>query len=133
MLHSPLLLAATLALAPQRPELPDAAAVSASLRRLASARPDLVALSEYGTSAAGRPLELVRLGAPEDGRPGLLIVGGLDAEHPFEPWLCAQLAERLATDEAASDLLASYTVYVLPLADPDGLTLARRGGEAGHR
>jgi hypothetical protein len=105
----------------------DPAALPAQLRGWEREHPGLCTAAVYGHSAQGRELWSLRL-APlplAPARPALLLVAGLEADRPFEPALCLDLARRLLAGAAAGEpavveLLEAYTVHLVPLADPDG-------------
>jgi len=76
--------------------------------------------STLGTSTEGRAIELITISSdPEnaDRRPALLIVAGIDATHHTGILVARDLATRLAAEHA--DLLATTTVYIVPLLNPD--------------
>jgi hypothetical protein len=79
---------------------------------------------ELGRTRQGRPLLALQLNAAEDGKPGLLLVAGIDAEHRTGPGFVLDHARRLLAAEETPALLESFTVYCIPAANPDGLALA---------
>lgn len=85
-----------------------------------------VSTRTIGQSGEGRSIELITLSSSPDqadARPALLIVAGIDATHETGTRVARELAGRLASEHAA--LLSDYTVYIVPLANPDAA--ARRG------
>jgi hypothetical protein len=93
--------------------------LGASSRALVAEFPDLARLETVGASREGRPIELLTIG--RGSTPALL----LGVPHPNEPigtltieFLCRLLCE---DDELRRRLDA--TVYVIKVADPDGLAL----------
>jgi hypothetical protein len=81
----------------------------------------LVQIESIGRTAGGRPLEIIRLG--EDRAPYRVFVRA--RAHPWESgssWVAHGLIERLLKDDAgAKAFLEQYTVYVLPMANKDGV------------
>ena len=95
------------------------AELRADLRALVAAFPAVARLETVGTSAEGRPIELVTVG---HGRRPVLLAG---VPHPNEPigtltlrFLCRLLCE---DDELRARL--DVTLYAIPVADPDGFVL----------
>ncbi len=98
----------------------DARAASAQDRANVSTR-------TLGLSSEGRNIDLITLSSsPEnaDSRPALLVVAGIDATHLSGIRVARQLAGRLASERA--DLLSDYTVYIVPLVNPDAAARATR-------
>ena len=85
----------------------------------------LVRIEPIGQTAAGRPLEIVRIGDPA--APHRVFVRA--RAHPWEAgsnWVAHGLIERLLTgDEETRRFLRVYSVSVLPMANKDGVA---RGG-----
>ena len=91
-------------------------------RFLASIKPNpLVQLETIGNTVEGRPLELVRIGNPQAPRRVFLRARA----HPWEAgssWVAQGVIQRLLLgDELARNCLARYCVYILPLANKDGV------------
>ena len=85
----------------------------------------LVSLETIGRTVEGRPLEMVRVGRPE--APHRVLVRA--RAHPWEPggnWVVEGLIRGLlADDEANRRYLDRYAVYVLPMANKDGVARGR--------
>lgn len=81
----------------------------------------LVQIESIGRTAGGRPLEIIRLG--EDRAPYRVFVRA--RAHPWESgssWVVHGLIERLLKHDAgARAFLEQYTVYILPMANKDGV------------
>jgi len=88
-------------------------------------RHPLVRVESIGTTAAGRPLEIVRIG--RQAAPYRVFVRA--RAHPWEAgsnWVAHGLIQRLlAGDVDANRFLDRYSVSVLPMANKDGVA---RGG-----
>lgn len=97
--------------------------IERELRALASEHGEATAL-ELGRSRSGRPLLALQLNAAQPGKPGLLLAAGIDAEHRTGPSFVLDHARRLLSADEPPELLASYTVFCIPAANPDGLALA---------
>ena len=93
---------------------------------LESIRPSpLVEITPIGETAEGRGLEIVRVGR-EDAPYRVFLRA---RAHPWEPggnWVVQGLVDRLLKgDEEAEKHLARYCVYVLPMANKDGVARGR--------
>ena len=89
---------------------------------LASIRPNpKIAIQSIGKTAEGRPLEIVRVGQP--GAPYRVFLRA--RAHAWEPggnWVVEGLVHRLLSDDAeAKKLLEMYCVYIMPMANKDGV------------
>lgn len=79
-----------------------------------------------GTSAEGRPVEVIAIGEAaigadglsRDERPALVIVAGMQGHHAVGRATARAVGERLMRDHP--DLLSGRTVYILAEANPDG-------------
>ena len=110
-------------------------AVRGSCRTVPSLRPGEVArvdpaelqgqITPIGKTAEGRPLEIVRVGRPE--APYRVFLRA--RAHAWEPggnWVVQGLVNRLLKDDAeAKKDLAMYCVYVMPMANKDGVARGR--------
>jgi hypothetical protein len=80
-----------------------------------------VALIPIGRTVQGRPLSIIRVGSPDAPHSVLLRARA----HPWESggnWVVQGLIRSLLRDEPANQkYLARYTVYVLPMANMDGV------------
>jgi hypothetical protein len=114
--------------------------VEAALRELAKAAPCDVSLDELTRTHGGRPVLALTFGrAPgrgasptprgEPSRPSLLVMGGIHGDEPLSVAVALDLARRLATQGGEDPVLAralrELRVVVVPLLNPDGLTLHR--------
>ncbi len=81
----------------------------------------LVNVAAIGTTAGGRPLEIIRIG--DAAAPYRVFVRA--RAHPWEAgssWVAHGLVERLLKgDDDATRFLKRYSVYVLPMANKDGV------------
>lgn len=84
-----------------------------------------VTIEKIGQTVAGRELEIVRLGNPDATYRVFLRARA----HPWESgsnWVCSGLMKRLlARDEVSRNCLALYCLYVLPMANKDGVAAGR--------
>jgi hypothetical protein len=80
-----------------------------------------VRIEPIGKTAAGRPLEMIRIG--DDRAPYRVFVRA--RAHPWEAgssWVAQGLIQRLVKDdEEVKRFLGRYTVYVMPMANKDGV------------
>ena len=81
-------------------------------------------VEEYGRSQEGRPLRMLRIGAP-DARARLLVGGHLHAGEYVGGHMARRVAARLLARDAAGDaslrgFLDAAQVLVAPLLNPDG-------------
>ena len=85
----------------------------------------LVQITPIGQTVQGRPLEIVRVGHPE--APDHVFIRA--RAHSWEPggnWVIEGLVRRLlAGDADAERFLQRYCVYILPMANKDGVALGR--------
>jgi hypothetical protein len=85
----------------------------------------LVQIKMIGRTVQGRELEIVRIGNPQ--APRRVFVRA--RAHPWEPggnWVVEGLVQRLLQNDAeAQKFLRRYCVYVMPLANKDGVALGR--------
>jgi hypothetical protein len=93
---------------------------------LATIRPNpLVGITPIGETAEGRPLEIMRVGRPE--APYRVFLRA--RAHAWEAggnWVVQGLVNRLLKDDAeAKTDLAMYCVYILPMANKDGVARGR--------
>ncbi|MCH7527240.1 MAG: hypothetical protein IID39_07370 [Planctomycetes bacterium] len=102
--------------------------LQAALETLVAAHPDQAELTEFGKSRQGRSLWALTLAAqgakPPGARTALLVVAGIDGDHLVGSEVALRVAQKLLADhaegvEAATKLLTSHTVYVLPRVNPD--------------
>jgi len=95
-------------------------------RLLASLRSNpLVQITSIGKTVQGRELEIIRVGNPQ---PPFRVFLRARA-HAWEPggnWVVEGLVHRLLQDDAdAKKFLTRFCVYILPMANKDGVALGR--------
>ena len=85
----------------------------------------LVEITPIGQTVEGRELEIIRVGQPDAPRRVLLRARA----HPWEPggnWVVEGLIKRLLRgDDDARRWLSRYCVYVMPIANKDGVARGR--------
>ncbi|HEU4799423.1 MAG TPA: M14 family metallopeptidase [Gemmatimonadales bacterium] len=102
----------------------DGRALRAAFDDLARQHPRLVTVSTLGTSAGGRPLTLVRLGAASDEeRPALLVIANAHGPHVVGSEVALRVTQRLAaaypSDSTVRSALDRSAIYLVPRANPD--------------
>lgn len=83
----------------------------------------LVEISPVGNTVEGRPLEIIRVGDPD--APYRIFIRA--RAHSWEPggnWVVQGLIRSLLQDDAAS-YLKRYCVYIMPMANKDGVARGR--------
>jgi len=84
-----------------------------------------VEIVTIGKTVEGRELEIIRVGNPEAAHRVLLRARA----HPWEPggnWVVEGLIKRLLRpDEEANQYLSTYCVYIMPMANKDGVARGR--------
>ena len=84
-----------------------------------------VEIANIGKTVEGRDLEIIRIGNPD--APGRVFLRA--RAHPWEAggnWVVEGLIERLLRDDAdARRYLDRYCVYIMPLANKDGVVRGR--------
>ena len=93
---------------------------------LATIRPNpLVGITAIGKTAEGRTLEIVRVGRP-DAPYRVFLRARAHAWEPGGNWVVLGLVSRLLEDDAeAKKDLAAYCVYIMPMANKDGVAHGR--------
>jgi hypothetical protein len=91
-----------------------------------SIRPDRrVEITPIGKTVEGRELEIIRIGNPDAGHRIFLRARA----HPWEPggnWVVQGLVRRLlCDDENAKRYLDAYCIYIMPMANKDGVARGR--------
>ncbi len=85
----------------------------------------MIEITTIGHTVEDRQLEMIRVGAP-DAPHGVLIRA---RAHPWEPggnWVLEGLIRRLLRDDdGARQCLATYCLYVMPMANKDGVARGR--------
>jgi len=104
--------------------------VSAALRSLASAHPQITKLIPIGKSQGGSEIVVLRIAAQTQGRTdpdlrtAMFVAANIEGLHVIGTEaalaLCEKLLSGYGTDKAVTALLDSRTIYVAPLLNPDG-------------
>src|SRR6185369_7893945 len=85
----------------------------------------VVEIAKIGKTVEGRDLEMIRVGDPAAPHSVLLRARA----HPWEPggnWIVEGLVDRLLTNDAdAKQFLKRYCVYIMPMANKDGVARGR--------
>ena len=92
------------------------------------ARSPLATLSTLARTREGREVFLLTIGDGKiDNRPGILVLGGVDATQLVGSELAVrmarQLVERAGEDKATARLLEQVTFYIIPRTSPDACEL----------
>ena len=106
--------------------------------------PSKVQVQEIGRSFEGRPLKVIRIGDGDKSKPAVFIDAGIHARYDMtgimpsnsssqhcrewvSPAAVTYLIHRMVeTDGEYDALLNKFTVYVLPLVNPDGYEYSRQ-------
>lgn len=104
--------------------------VSAALRSLAFAHPQITKLIPIGKSQGGSEIVVLRIAAQTQGRTdpdlrtAMFVAANIEGLHVIGTEaalaLCEKLLSGYGTDKAVTALLDSRTIYVAPLLNPDG-------------
>ncbi len=85
----------------------------------------MVEITTIGHTVEGRELEMIRVGSPD--APHRVLIRA--RAHPWEPggnWVLEGLIRRLLRDDdVAQQCLATYCLYVMPMANKDGVARGR--------
>ncbi len=85
----------------------------------------MVEISSIGHTVEGRELEMIRVGSTD--APHRVLIRA--RAHPWEPggnWVIEGLIRRLLRDDdVAQQCLATYCLYVMPMANKDGVARGR--------
>lgn len=104
------------------------------LADLAARYPDRCSVETWGTLPSGRKIMALRLaaGANTTVRPRVLCTASMHGDETAGYWLMLRLAEHLLA-ENPDRLLDDLTVYINPLANPDGAFASDNSTLAGAR
>lgn len=91
------------------------------MRDLAAKYPEQCQMETWGTLPSGRKIMALRLaaGAQTEARPQVLCTATMHGDETAGYWLLLKMAEHLLA-ENPGHLLDELTIYVNPLANPDG-------------
>lgn len=106
----------------------------ADLDELASAYPTLMSVQTCGTTLDGRAIPEVILGNPESGR-HLFIQASIHAKEYINTLLAMKQIEQLLVHHrdgmyrgvSYEELLSQACFYILPMSNPDGVTISQMG------
>ena len=103
----------------------DHQAITASLRKLEADHPKAVSVRSLAKTREGRDVWLATIGRPDaKGRPAVLVVANLEADHLVGSQVALGLIERIVAadgkDAAVTGLIDARTIYVVPRLNPDG-------------
>ncbi len=105
---------------PALPPLVDHGEVVRRITAVAAAAPDLFSVEQLGTSIEGRSINLVRIGS---GATPVLLWSQMHGDEPTATSALFDLFEYLTrhrTDPAVRRLLATLTLHIIPMLNPDG-------------
>ncbi len=104
--------------------------IHARMNTLATARPDIVSVSDIGDSLESRDILALRITGPDqpgnlaDDRPVVLWQGGQHAREWVSPatvmYIADQLIELYDTDSRVRDLVDTVDFRIIPVCNPDG-------------
>ena len=107
------------------------------LHGLVKQHPGRLEIEEWGRSRKDRPLLVARVAfagkVPAEQRPALLLVAGLDGRRLDDSRIAMEQLRRILAakdDSQTAGRLARCTLYICPLANPDGLALGIAGNGA---
>jgi hypothetical protein len=99
--------------------------LTANLRRIEAAHPRAIQVGSLAKTQEGRDVWIATIGRPEaKGKPAVLIVANLEADHVVGSQVALGLIERMVAADgknpAVSKLIDAATIYVVPRLNPDG-------------
>eukprot|EP00092_Neocalanus_flemingeri_P013120 GFUD01014138.1.p1 GENE.GFUD01014138.1~~GFUD01014138.1.p1 ORF type:complete len:338 (+),score=102.31 GFUD01014138.1:97-1110(+) len=96
------------------------------MKCLAYTYTELVTLVKIGNSYEGRPLLVARVGLGESNTTTVWLDGGVHAREWISPAAASYvLAELVINSMDYTSLLTNFTVYVMPVMNPDGYEYSR--------
>ncbi|WP_341877099.1 M14 family zinc carboxypeptidase [Defluviitalea saccharophila] len=100
----------------------------------------ITSLEIIGESYEGRPLYVIKLGVPsEKKRPSILIISNIHGREDFSSMLNMKMMDYMLYsfydtgkwgEYNIKDILTKLDIYLLPVANPDGLNIAHNGIKA---
>jgi len=85
-----------------------------------------MSLINIGKSSEGRPLIVARVGTGQNEKPAVFIDGGIHAREWASPAAVTFLLHKMVENQGDYDnILNRFTVYILPMANPDGYEYSR--------
>ena len=99
----------------------------ADVQALSASYPDVISYELRGTTALGRQILVMKLGNPNAPRQ-ILIHASIHGREYYVTPLVMKIAEYYAAYE--KDLLATTCFTIVPMANPDGVTIAQSGAAA---
>jgi len=116
----------------------DYAQVTALVQNYAASYPEILRLMSLGLSVQGRELWAVLITdypGDEEDEPEFKYVGAIHGDEPLGTELCLRFIERLLTtydsDPYITGLVDTTAIWIVPLMNPDGRELGRRGNANG--
>jgi len=112
--------------------------LTADLKALESAYPDICRLHNIGESYEGRPLWFMQISDnvnTEEDEPEFKYISTMHGNEPLGMELCLKLihllAENYGSDERITNLVAETEIWIMPLMNPDGYVKNERRNAQG--
>lgn len=120
---------------------PSTVEIGQILADLASARPDLAAVYQWGTSVGGRPLWGLRITdqvTVEEAEPEVRLAANIHGDETVDTIMLLNLAHELVTNHGQpghadlTELVDAYEIHILPQYNPDGYVAGVRSNANGY-